>query len=400
MRMEVKRMAGSKMQYKKKLSEDIRQERRQVYEEVRDAFADKYSFLGAQAARELLMSAASWNVNKYSNPPMRFRNHVMLTWAPGWLKSSMLRKMKKVLGDELAVTTGKFTSAVLRGSLDGGNYSPPVVLRAPIVISTEFGQTDFEDEELLSSFLALLEEGQTNVSLNKLAGMSESEKNNVEEKFNGQVSFGDNNFDLDTGFVFWGATHDPSLLSENALKSRFNVVTPAQPLTGEVTEAVDKSKGIEKQIDQTTIKDLRRMIKSEKEVSTNFKPPSSFYEEFALTPRESRDVQSYMAARNWWGLEVNPGIMKEYIEQLKHSRRIADMSTEERVKNLIFDDPKTYDEIEDATGFTKIEIHNIFERIDAKRAGSDTDETKWVVRSGEKENDDEDDGKPDFLSGV
>lgn len=377
------------MQQKTKLSQNERQNRKQVYETVRDAFAEKYSFLGAQAARELLISAASWNVDMYSSPSMRFRNHVMLTWSPGWLKSTMLRKMQKILGEDLVTNCGKFTSAVLRGSLDGGNYSPPLVLRSPIVVSTEFGQTDFTDDELLSSFLALLEEGKTNVSLNKLAGMAEGAKQNIEERFtvNGQkqITFKENEFDLQTNFVFWGATHDPSQLSENALKSRFNVVTPSEPLTGEITEAVDKSAPIEKIVDKQDIKDIRSMINSQKEVSTNFKPPSRFYREFGLSPRESRDVQSYMAARNWWGLEVNPEIMRDYIEQLKHSRRIADMSPEQRVKNLIFDNPLTYEQIKNKTGYSKIEIHNIFQKIDATPSGTGVDETRWVVRSGNRE---------------
>lgn len=378
------------MQVKHKLSEDERQERKDVYTNIRDAFAEKYDFLGAQASREMLMSAASWNVNKYSNPPMRFRNHVMLTWSPGWLKSSMLRKMKKVLGDDLVSDCGKFTSAVLRGSLDGGNYSPPLVLKSPIVVSTEFGQTDFGDDELLSSFLALLEEGETNVSLNKLAGMSMSEKENVEQRFmqpDGEkaIKFKENNFDLKTDFVFWGATHDPSQLSENALKSRFNVVTPAQPLTGEITEAVDKASSIEKILDKQDLKDVRRMLRSQEEVSTNFKPPSKFYKHFSLSPRESRDIQSYMTARNWWGLEVNPKIMRDYTQQLKQSRRIADMTPAQRVKDLIFDDPKTYDEIMSDTGYSKIEVHNILQKIDASKAGFGEDANKWVVRSGEGE---------------
>lgn len=372
------------MQSKTELDESEKENRKEVFENIVSAFAEKYSFLGAQMARECLMSAASWNIDKYSNTPFRFRNHVMLTWSPGWLKSSMLRQMRDVLGDDMVATCGKFTSAVLRGSLNGGQYSPPLVLKAPIVISTEFGQTDFSDEEMMGSFLALLEEGETNVSLNKLAGMAEGQKRNYEEVYDGQLEFKENEFDLKTNFVFWGATHDPSLLSEHALKSRFNVVTPAQPLTGEVTEAVDSAPSVKDQLTTEDITAVRRILKEDTESKTNFKPPSSFYKKYTLSPRESRDLQSYMAARNWWGLEVNPKIMKEYIEQLQHSRKIADMTPAQRVKNLIFDDPKTYDEIQAQTGYTKIEIHNIFDSIDAKRAGTGGESAKWVVRSGEK----------------
>lgn len=371
------------MRYKKKLPKNERQNRREVYKQIRDAFAEKYSFLGGDAARQLLLSAASWNIDKYSEPPFRYRNHVMLTWEPGWVKSTLIRKMRQVLGEDMVAICGKLTAAVLRGSVEAGKFSPPAPMKAPIVASTEFGQTDFNDE-LLNTFLALLEEGKTNVSLNKIAGLSEGAKGNAEQKYDG-IKFKENNeFDLEVDFVFWGATHDPSLLAENALKDRFNVVTPAKPLTGKVTESMDKSPPIKKLISNSTVQDVRTMLKSEKQVATSFKPPSSIYQDYVLSPRESRDIQSYMACRNWWGLKVNPTVMKKFIEELKKSRRIADMSTKERVKSLIFDHPMTYSEIQKKTGLSKLELHDIFEEIDVQRAGSIDDEPEWVVRSRDK----------------
>lgn len=392
------------MQSKAKLDESQKKDRREVYEEIRDAFAEKYSFLGAQVARECLLSAASWNIEKYSNPPMRFRNHVMLTWEPGWMKTTILMKMREVFGDSLVSTCGKVTEAVMRGSVEGGRFSPPKPLRTPIVISTEFGQTQFE-EELLHTFLNLLEEGRTNVSLNKIAQLSESEKENIQEKYGDEINFkSENEFDLSTNFVFWGATHDPSLLEENALKSRFNIVTPAQPLTGEVTEAIDNAPPVKKLISQDTVQSVRRMIKSDQEVSTNFRPPSSFYSEYALTPRESRDVQSYMAARNWWGLSTDPDVMEKYIQHLKKSRRMASLSPDEKVLDVIFDNPTSYEKLQMKTGYSKIELYKILQRLDAKRAGTDAETTEWVVRSGETKldfRDDKQDTDADgFLSGI
>lgn len=385
-------------QYKPKLDEDKRQTRKEVYENIRDAFGEKYNFLGAQVARECLLSAASWNIDKYSDPPMRYRNHIMLTWDPGWLKSNMLMRMKDILGDDLVKTCGKVTEAVMRGSVNGGRFSPPTVLQAPIVVSTEFGQTEFEGE-LLHSFLNLLEEGETNTSLNKIAGLSEATKDDIEERYKGEIKFrSENEFDLNTSFVFWGATHEPELLTENALKSRFNVVTPAKPLTGKVTEAIDKSPPLKQLIDGDTVKAVRRMIKSKQKVRTDFKPPSSFYDEYTLTPRESRDVQSYMAARNWWGLDVNPKVMEEYITHLKRSRRIASMNKYERVMDLIFDNPMTYDELINKTGYDKRELYKILERIDAERAGVSGDDVRFIVRSGESKNRDEDNQKEKFFT--
>ena len=361
-----------------------RQDRKEVFQEVIQAFEDKYSWLGHQAARELLLSVASWNIEKYSDPPMRYRTHCMLAWKRGWLKSSILSKMASLLGDDMVSMMGKVTSAGMRGSVSGGQFTPPKPLKSPIVISTEFGQTTFEDE-LLNTFLALLEEGKTNITLNKVASLAETNKRNIESRHSGEIKFGENNeFDLQTNFVFWGATYDPRKLEDDALRSRFNVVTPARPLTGEVTEAIDKGSF---SLPNSTIKDFRAMVKSEEPSETNFKPPSHLYSEYSISPRESRDLQAYMAARNWWGLEVNPELMEEYIKHLKEARRRATMSPEDLVMDYIFDNPMNYREIEEQTGFNKKHIYQILQNLNANPVPTDEGK-KWAIWSGDGQEDD------------
>lgn len=370
-----------------------KQERKQVFMEVVQAFEQKYSWLGHQAARELLMSAASWNIEKYNDTPMRLRNHVMLAWERGWLKSSILTKMAKVLGDDLCATMGKVTDAGMRGSVSSGQFTPPTPLKAPIVISTEFGQTSFEDE-LLNMFLALLEEGETNITLNKLGQLGEAQKRSIEKRHDKQIQFGEaNEYSLSTNFVFWGATYDPRKLQDDALRSRFNVVTPAKPLTGEVTEAIDKGHF---QLSKTAIKDCRRMLKEEADAETDFTPPSHLYREYSLIPRESRDVQAYMAARNWWGLDVNPEIMEDYIKHLKKSRRRATMNPKEFVLDLIFDDPHTYEELEEKTGYDRKHLFQILQDLNANPIPQENGPNAWAVYSQAGEGEDDDDSD-DFL---
>ena len=374
----------------------VKQERREVFKEIVQAFEQKYSWLGHQAAREMLLSAASWNIDSYSDPPMRYRNHVMFAWERGWLKSSMMRKMAKILGDDMCSTIGKVTDAAMRGSVSGGSFTPPKPLKTPIIISTEFGQTDFEDE-LLNIFLALLEEGNTNISLNKIGGISEAQKRNVEERFDGQIDFGESNeFDLKANFVFWGATYDPSKLEDDALRSRFNVVTPEKTLDHEIVESIDNNRF---NLSNTAIKDCRRMLKSEKEVETNFQPPSHFYEKYKLIPRESRDIQSYMAARNWWGLPTTPEVMEKYIKHLKYSRRIATMSPRDRVFDLIFNNPMTFEEIVDETPYPDQKVYKILENIPAQRLPG-REGVEWAIFTGDKGEEEQEDEGPleGFLS--
>lgn len=358
--------------------------RREIHNEIVEAFGTKYSWLGAQAAREMLMSVASWNIQKYSNPPFRYRTHIILAWKRGFLKSTMLKTMADLLGEKNASVIGKVSDAAMRGSVSGGNFAPPKPLKTPIVMSTEFGQTDFGDE-LLNLFLALLEEGHTNVALNKIASLPDNQKRSIEKEYSRQIQFGaSNEFDLKTDFVFWGATYDPSKLQDDALRSRISVVSPVKPLDYRITMAADKNPSVKSQIDPSTIRDLRRLIKTEDEYPTDFSPPDNMYSQLNIEPRESRDMMSYMACRNWWGLETNPDIMRKYIKYLKKSRKVSIMTPEDRIFDLIFDSPKTYGELMKETGYSKRQIYQLMQNINAKRHNL-SGKTKWVVWSGEGE---------------
>lgn len=365
---------------KQKSLDKLKQERRQVYEEIVGAFEEKYSWLGHQAARQLLLSAATWNIEKHSDPHMRYRNHVMLAWERGWLKSSILRKMADILGDEFTSTIGKVTDAAMRGSVSAGQFMPPKPLKSPIVISTEFGQTEFDDE-LLNLFLALLEESRTNVALNKIGQLAENSKRNVESEYDNQITFqSQNEFELRTDFVFWGATYDPAKLEDDALRSRFEVVTPAKELDATITRSIDNNRF---SLNNTTITDVRTMLQSKRKMETDFAPPDHLYSKYKLIPRESRDVQAHMAARNWWGLEVNSEIMESYIKHLKKSRRLSTMSPEDRIFDAIFDNPMTLEELEEETRFEKQEIFKILQKLPANPFNMTKGDTKYVIRSGQ-----------------
>lgn len=360
-----------------KIDQKKRNKRKELFRDVIGAFEDKYSWLGHIAAKEMLMSAASMNIEKHSDPPMRFRNHLMFAWNRGWLKSSMLGKMAKILGDDLCSVMGKVTDAGMRGSVSSGQFTPPKPLKTPIVISTEFGQTDFEDE-LLNLFLSLLEEGYTNVTMNKIGQLPETQKREIERRFDGQIQFGESNeFNLNTDFVFWGATYDPSKLQDDALKSRLNVVTPPKPLGGELTKQIDRGSF---NLSQKTIREVRRELKTEEESPTTFTPPAKLYKKYNMIPRESRDLQAYMAAMNWWGLDTGPDVMENYIKELKKSRRKASMDRYDRVLDLILDNPMSQNEIVRRTGFDRVEVHKLIQNLDATRVPTSNGEPDlWAV---------------------
>lgn len=365
----------------------VKRRRKKYFKETILAFEEKFSWLGHQAARELLMSAASWNIEEYSDPPFRYRTHVMLAWRRGWFKSTILKRMASIIGDENHSVCGKVTDAAIRGSMSGQTFTPPKVLKAPILVSTEYGQTNFE-EELLNTFLALLEEGETNISMNKIGALTDKGRDKAESDYKGRVEFKDENeFDLKANFVFWGGTYDPSKLQDDALRSRFNIVTPAKSLDYQITYCADRNKFY---LDPQVAKGIRQELRRDMPMETDFTPPKSLYKKYNLEPRESAPLQSYMACRNWWGLPTDPDIMENFLKNLKKSRRLAKMSPSDRVFDLIFDNPMSYDELEQKTGYDTKEIYTHLENIpNATRIPSsmtESGEVKWVVYSkGEDE---------------
>lgn len=370
------------------IDDDVREKRNKLFKETVMAFEEKFSWLGHQAARELLLSAASWNIEEYSNPPFRYRTHVMLAWEKGWFKSTILRKMASIIGDSMTSKVGKVTNAAMRGSTSGGQFTPPKVLSAPVLVSTEFGQTSFDDE-LLNIFLALLEEGETNISLNKIGSVTETQRKSIQEEYGNRVDFtSENEFDLKSNFVFWGGTYDPVKLEDDALRSRFNIVTPTKPLDYQVTQCADKNKFY---LDSDVVKEVRNELRREEESRTDFSPEDWMYEEYNLEPRESAPLQSYMASRWWWGLPVNEDIMEAFIEELQQSRKVAKMAPEDRVFDLIFENPMTYEELTEETGYDKQRLYKLLNNIEgSERLPSGVggrDELEWVVYSGDGTND-------------
>jgi len=360
----------------------VKQERKAIYKKIVNAFETKYSWLGRQAAEEMLLSVASWNIEKNSNTTgIRYRNHVMLAWERGWIKSTLMRKMAGLLGDEMVTTMGKVTDAALRGSVSGGSFNPPKPLKAPIVISTEFGQTKFEDE-LLNMFLAMLEEGRTNVALNKVGNLTPQAKQNTKDKYGDAITFTDSNeFEVKCDFVFWGATYDPTMLSDGAMRSRFNVVTPEKNLNHEIIESVSQNSF---NLDKDVVRSFRKHVKSERPMQVDFDMPSHIYKDYKFNMREFRDTKAYMAARNWWGLDITPDVIEEFAEHMKESRRVATMSRHDRIFDLIFEDAKTLDELATKTNYERQEVYKILQDLMRSHNAMNTPEGKYIIYSGAK----------------
>jgi len=176
--------------------------RSKIYNEIVDAFEQKYFFLGKQFAEEFLLTAASRNIQDYSEPDFRVRRHLLLYWQCSWLKSSLLHKARHLLGRELCMGLSDISNAALRGTVEAGRFISPYTLKRPFAVCTEFGQVvnKGDSSELVQKLLNVLEEGEVEVSLGKISLLTPEERIKAEEKWG--IYFIDSNTfpTLPTGF--------------------------------------------------------------------------------------------------------------------------------------------------------------------------------------------------------
>ncbi len=281
---------------------------KEVYNEIVRAFEEKYSFIGRDFAERVLLTAASWNIQKTTKSFMRLNGHLLLMYRHGFLKSTLLRRFKQIMGDELCSITNSVRAASIRGSVYSHEGSPvfipPTVFDSPFIVCTEFGQvTGDETSGVVQELLNLLEEGETSVQLVKIASLPEEYKIELEEKYKEyELDFYKiNGFRYKTNTSWIVATNNYRVIRSYALESRFDTITYSdKELTHELTKHVDRN---EWHIDEDAVYKLREYVKNRKFDKTKFELPDEIYSN-NISPRESASLQRFGLSRLWWGIKT------------------------------------------------------------------------------------------------
>jgi hypothetical protein len=341
--------------------------KKQIYDEIVNAFSDKYSWLGEQISKEFLLSVASWNIQTFSNPDFRVRRHLLLFWNAGWIKSTLVKKMFDILGGELCSFISDVTESKLRGSVHGDTFVPPDVILKPFAISTEFGQvTGHGKEEIVQLLLNILEEGIGHVSLVKLAGFDKKKKDEA-MNMNPIHFHGNAAFNFRTNWTLIACTYNRKFIVDNAFVDRFNVIIPEKKLTSELTRHMISRPKLS--INEDAILSLRDEIVSEKnKIDTNIKLPDELFESNnGFSPRDAGKMMSYILCNKWWGINLtNDDIIKAYKTYKKNSISVFEES-EEKVLNALSGGPMTYKDLMKVTGLSKSNLYNTLKKVRAFR---------------------------------
>ena len=354
-------------------------QRKELYNEVVDAFEQSYSWLGKQFAEEMMLSLASWNVQTFSNPNFRARRHMILFWAPSWFKSTLLNKTYHLLGPELCTIMTDVSHAALRGTVESGQFVSPFTLKRPFSICTEFGQvlSGADSTEIVQKLLNILEEGLVTVSLGKISYLSPTQREEIKDKYG--ITFIDNNtFTYHTNWVLMAGTYNRRFLVDNALESRFNIVYPEKRLDAQLTKYVINSRPF--MISDDVINGVRNEILRKTIVNCNIKLPDEVFDENTnITPRESAGLLSTIICRAWWGLKTDKEYILKKIDNMRLRSKAVWMTADDKVFEAIEQEAKTATQIAEETGLSKRQVYYSLKSLRASRYIDEEGNATWRV---------------------
>jgi hypothetical protein len=352
-------------------------QREEIYNDIVTAFSQKYDWLGRQYAEEFLNTAASYNIQKYSNPEFRVRRHLMLCWSAAWLKSSLLKRTYEILGSGLCTLMTDITRAALRGTVEAGQFISPFTLKRPFSICTEFGQiiSGSDTGELTQELLNVLEEGLLNVSLGKISYLSAASREDAANKYG--IEFLDNNtFTYSTNWILLASTYNRKFLVDNALESRFTIVYPEKKLDNALTKHLVEAGPFT--LNTETVLAFRQLLLDDKGIDTREKLPHEAYEdEHPLTPRDSGAILSWMLCRKWWGFKTSKDEVLQIIEQIRSRRENLWKTADDKVFDAIESLAKTAEQIAKETDLTKRQVYYSLRNIRASRIIDEEGIAKW-----------------------
>jgi hypothetical protein len=352
--------------------------RSEVWDNIIEAFQDKYSFLGEQFAEEFMLTCASWNIQEHSLPDYRIRRHLLLFWIPGWIKSSLLMKAYNVLGDDMCMHMTDVSTAALRGTVESGKFMTPFTLKRPFAVCTEFGQlSSSSDTEIIQKLLNVLEEGVVNVSLGKISWLTAGQRFEIEQKL--PITFiDDNTFTYKTNWILMAGTYNKKYLVDNALESRFVVMTPKKVLDSSLAKYINRADPFH--LDLDTVNTFRTELLSTDKTDVTVDLPDEVYDMHPeLTMRDTSYLNSYILCKEWWGQDVSKEDIINRAQQYLDSRMSLWSTSQEKLFSCIEQTAKTMGEIMSETGLKKDEIVKTLKAVGARATIDKEGKKRWII---------------------
>ena len=306
--------------------------------------------------------------------PFRYRLNLMLHWQYGWFKSTLLEQVAGWFPFDANTLTSS-SAAAIRGSFVEGQFFCPELLLSDLLVIGEFTSILKSDDETLGALLVALEEGFVRVALIKAGKATDKAKAQI-KKYGGR--FIDNRLEYRNKAVVWVATHTIDNIRDSmrdAFTSRFYTihVPPSEiPLVAawnDLTELQDIDfeceigEWLDKIISKKSMPDHVFEGKVIKILKNGY-----ITDKVMRLPREVGDIRRMTLAHH----EIFPKdgvgkvaiIMKHFLDSTAGTN-----TSREKIVLFIFQNPKSFKEIEGYTGLSKSNIFNHLKRMGAQKVG-------------------------------
>jgi len=306
----------------------------------------------------------------------RFRLNVLERWKFGYFKSAILERTGSILAKTFRIEKlTSSTSAAIRGSFKDGNFYVPELLLNDILIMGELTAILSSDKDTIAQLMNAIEEADVRVALIKASKIPQSQILKM-EKYGAEYK--DERLCYRNECIIWSATHTIDNISEkmrDALLSRFFVIyIPDDKIP---TEYCAYNNYVDK-IDRDLEYDLSEWFYSV--YMKDHEPDFEFASKVALehqkqnkerdiaSPRLIGDLKRMAIAHHIFFPDHTVNETLTYIGNLFDKE--ANLTSRQLIANFIYNNPKTFDEIERVTGLRKANLFNHFKRMGVLSTGS------------------------------
>ena len=322
-----------------------------------------------KAVLPLLYSAINVKFTPFEGPhSTRYRLNVMLQWESGWLKSTILNKIRSFFPFRAHLLTSSSAGA-LRGSFNDGKFYLPELLINDVLVVPEFVELLQDDKVLAKEFLNALEDAEVRCGLVKGGKVGDKEKKRIEECGG---KFEDERLSYRSYCTIWSGTHTLDGITERsreALISRFHVVSiqpfeiPNDLAWKDPAELTDKD--FELEIRAWLTKIYKNAAVPDVEFANDVvKKIKGEYLNERKHPREVGNLRRMAVAHKELFPEM--GVVESANFLKRFFNVYAGLPSKEILASYIFNNPKTFNEIQTFTGLEKSNIFYHFKRLGVK----------------------------------
>ena len=343
----------------------------QVNTAILDEFERCYGWLGRQMAEKLLLSLATINIHRYGGYSYRLRQNLLMLWKAGYFKSTIVRRFIDIInysGKPNAILITDISDSSFMGSSKDKNFLVPLYAKYWIIVIDEMAKYTDSKTEQFQTLLSVLEDDHVIRQLIKFGEVSEKEKKR--SKVYGIEWIDEFTFKAPVRAGVIGNTYKNDFITDEAMQSRFNIVTPKQDLDADLVKHINKY-GDSFNVPPDICLSLQHHFHNDsiKNSPLTYTLPSEVIID-GVSGRTLSELKKWALAREWWGFTTSLQEIENRRDVIINSQQYATKNSADKVIDLISERPYTAKEIIEVLGMPKSNLYRILRRLPTIRRES------------------------------